>query len=118
MTCFPPAGARLVFGGGTGGDRTRDPNIKSVVLYQLSYSPGVEVAYSIPNCVRARNQIFPQTRFHLFSAGLDSLMYFFMFSKSQGRVFGFRKRIWQCPAFSMRAAYGTPAAARRFVSAS
>ena len=23
----------------TGGDRTRDPNIKSVVLYQLSYSP-------------------------------------------------------------------------------
>ena len=24
----------------TGGDRTRDPNIKSVVLYQLSYSPG------------------------------------------------------------------------------
>ena len=25
--------------GRTGGDRTRDPNIKSVVLYQLSYSP-------------------------------------------------------------------------------
>ena len=46
--------------GGTGGDRTRDPNIKSVVLYQLSYSPGVEVAHSIPNCVRARNQIFPR----------------------------------------------------------
>ena len=23
----------------TGGVRTRDPNIKSVVLYQLSYSP-------------------------------------------------------------------------------
>ena len=25
--------------GRTGGDRTRDPNIKSVVLYQLSYNP-------------------------------------------------------------------------------
>ena len=25
--------------GRTGGVRTRDPNIKSVVLYQLSYSP-------------------------------------------------------------------------------
>ena len=48
-------------GGGTGGDRTRDPNIKSVVLYQLSYSPGVEAADSIPNCTRACNQIFPQT---------------------------------------------------------
>ncbi len=46
--------------GGTGGDRTRDPNIKSVVLYQLSYSPGVEVAHSIPNCARMRNQIFPR----------------------------------------------------------
>ena len=30
---------RRVVNGRTGGDRTRDPNIKSVVLYQLSYSP-------------------------------------------------------------------------------
>ena len=39
------------FGGGrTGGDRTRDPNIKSVVLYQLSYSPRSEVGRIISNC--------------------------------------------------------------------
>ena len=36
-------------GGRTGGDRTRDPNIKSVVLYQLSYSPRSEVAGIISN---------------------------------------------------------------------
>lgn len=39
-----PRTSKLFLGNGrTGGDRTRDPNIKSVVLYQLSYSPlGVE----------------------------------------------------------------------------
>ena len=31
------------YSGRTGGDRTRDPNIKSVVLYQLSYSPRSKV---------------------------------------------------------------------------
>ena len=31
--------------GRTGGDRTRDPNIKSVVLYQLSYSPESKFPY-------------------------------------------------------------------------
>ena len=34
--------------GRTGGSRTRDPNIKSVVLYQLSYSPeSLTVYYTI-----------------------------------------------------------------------
>ena len=44
--------------GRTGGDRTRDPNIKSVVLYQLSYSPNRNgcVLYSFSPGKQARQK--------------------------------------------------------------
>ena len=45
---YSPERQAIEFGSGrTGGDRTRDPNIKSVVLYQLSYSPRMKTAHSI-----------------------------------------------------------------------
>ena len=48
---------RIVQNGRTGGDRTRDPNIKSVVLYQLSYSPGrSKTAHIIPKTRRICNR--------------------------------------------------------------
>ena len=50
--------------GRTGGDRTRDPNIKSVVLYQLSYSPRrSKTAHIIPKTDGLRNHQFCAERF-------------------------------------------------------